>query len=335
MAKKNVYNNFYDKESWNDVSTQNKLLLEDFMLELKQRKRADSTIAQYTNDLRIVFIFILRKLENKYILDLTKRDFRKYSLYLIEECEVSSARHNRLMSAARSLLNYAEEEDDYEYENNVARKVRGLSKEPVREIFFLTDEEVMRLKNELIKRNEYQKATLLMLAYDSAGRKAEIGQVIKDSFYDISKSNTNKVIGKRRKTFSLIYFSGTKECAKMWLDQRGEDDIESLWLTEIGGIKKPAKDSNLYDWFVSMRQIFFELEGVEKEFNVHSMRHTSLQNFAMGSHYVCEELNMEEGFPIEKLRLLANHENVDTTQGYLKDTSLDVLEDMFGIKIET
>jgi integrase len=159
--------------------------------------------------------WIYSNLENKNILILNKKDFRGYSLYLSEKCGVSSARHNRLLCALRSLLTFAENEDEYEYENNVAKKVKGLGNEPVREIFFLTDEQIMKLKNELIQRKEYQKATLLMLAYDSAGRKHELAQCNKLSFLDASKSNTNKVIGKRRKSFCLVYFSGTKECAKL------------------------------------------------------------------------------------------------------------------------
>ena len=68
----------------------------------------------------------------------------------------------------------------------------------------------MRLKDELIRREEFQKATMLMLAYDSAARRNEIAQVKKASFYDETRKNTNKVIGKRRKIFPLVYFREKK-----------------------------------------------------------------------------------------------------------------------------
>ena len=64
------------------------------------------------------------------------------------------------------------------------------------------------------------------------------------------------------------------------------------------------------------------------------MRHSALTNFGNGTHYVCQEMGLTAGFPIEKLRLIAHHESVDTTQGYLPDTSTDELAGMFGIKID-
>jgi hypothetical protein len=41
---------------------------------------------------------------------------------------------------------------------------------------------------------------------------------------------------------------------------------------------------------------------------------------------------MTNGFPIEKLKLIANHESISTTQGYLKDNSIEELAETFGIK---
>ena len=303
------------------------------MMELKQNKKSSGTISQYKSDIRILFMYIYKHLDNRSILELSKRDFRGYSLYLTEECKVSSARHNRLLSALRSFLTYCEEDDDIEYDNNVAKKVKGLSKEKVREIFFLTDEQIMKLKNKLIERKEYQKAALLMLAYDSAARRNELAGVKKQSFYDPSRNNTNKVVGKRRKIFSLVYFSGTKECVKLWLDQRGEDDIENLWIIGQGENKREADRDNLYEWFMYMRKLLSDIEGKDIDFNPHSIRHSCLQNLSDGTHYICRELNMNTGFPIEKLKLIANHESIDTTQSYLKDTSEDELASMFNIKI--
>ena len=216
MAKTNVYNNFFDKSIWDEVNQDNKDLLEDFLLELRQNKKSEGTIYQYLSDLRGVFCFIIKNFDNRSILELSKKEFRKFSIYLSEECKLSNARHNRIMSSVRSMLNFAEEnDDDYDYLTNVASKVKGLPKESVREIFFLSDEQIMRLKDELIRINEFQKATLLMLSYDSCARKNELYQVEKYSFYDKNKNNTNKVIGKRKKVFNLIYFSATKECAEL------------------------------------------------------------------------------------------------------------------------
>lgn len=329
---KNVYNIFFDVEIWKLVNQDNKDLLDDFLMELKQNKKSSGTISQYKSDINGIYCYIYKNLENKSILELNKRDFRSYSLWLTENCKISSARHNRLLSSLRSLLTFAENEDQYDYLINAASKVKGLPGESVREIVFLTDEQIIKLKNKLIELKDYQKASLLMLAYDSAGRRSELSQVQKYFFLDSEKHNTNQVIGKRRKKFSLFYFSGTKECVNLWLQQRKEDMIDSLWVMGKGDNKHAATREILYDWFVYMSDLLSEIEGKEIKFGSHSLRHSALQNMNDGNHYFCKELGMDSGFPIEKLRLYANHESVDTTQGYLKDNSLDELESMFKIK---
>ena len=107
-----------------------------------------------------------------------------------------------------------------------------------------------------------------------------------------------------------------------------------MWIVGEGENKHNASADSLYDWFMYMRKVLADIEGTEIEFNVHSLRHSGLQNLSDGSHYICKKLGMENGFPVEKLRLLANHSDISTTSGYLKDTSVDELENMFGIKID-
>jgi len=333
MKKGHVYNTFYDDKTWAIVLKSNKDLMEDYLLELKQNKKSEQTQYQYRSDLKGLMCYICKYLDNKDILSLTKRDFRSYSLFLTETCKVSNARHNRLLSSLRSFLNFCENEDDLEY-ISTARRVKGLPKENVREIFFLTNEQIIRLKNELVRRGDFQKSAILMLAYDSAGRKNELAQVQKYSFMDETKNLTNKVIGKRRKVFSLIYFSGTKECSKLWLQQRGEDSIDSMWIVGNGENIREANSNNIYDWFMYMREVLSEIEGKQIDINVHTFRHDSLENYNTGSHYVCKELGMEKGFPIEKLKLIANHSDISTTSSYLKDKTLDELGEMFNIKLD-
>ena len=80
-------------------------------------------------------------------MELSKKDFRNFTLYYTEELGVSSARVNRLMSMVRTMLEFATNEDDYDYEINYASKVKGLPKEAVREIVFLPNEAIMALYN--------------------------------------------------------------------------------------------------------------------------------------------------------------------------------------------
>ncbi|MCT4574493.1 site-specific integrase, partial [Bacillus thuringiensis] len=68
----------------------------------------------------------------------------------------------------------------YDYEFNVGSRVRGLPKNPVREITFITEEQIEWLIDELIAQERYMLATYLALSYYSAARKNEVYQVQKE-----------------------------------------------------------------------------------------------------------------------------------------------------------
>ena len=246
-----------------------------------------------------------------------------------KEKGMSNARVNRLMSAVRSMLEYGSNEEDYEndLEINYAGKVKGLQKESVRDIVFLSWEEIEIIYKELIKQERYQEATLLALGIDSAGRKNELHQVTKDSITP-DGNFTNEVIGKRAKKFRLMYNDMTKEAFELYMKQRGEDDIKSLWITSRGERRKLDVDG-LYDMVVSWRKILEEKTGEYKEFNVHSLRHISLELLSTGEHYVAKKLGKK--FDLDSLKLLAHHESIETTSGYLRDRSDDMLLEAFNL----
>ena len=169
------------------------------------------------------------------------------------------------------------------------------------------------------------------MAYDSAGRKNELFQVKKNSFYDESKSLTNIVVGKRGKKFPLVYFDWTKECAKLYLEQRGQDNIDSMWISGSGSSKRPIDSGGIYRWFIGMADLLSEMEGMDIPFNVHSLRHVGLDNMSTGTHHICKELDKEDGFSIEDLQKHAHHSDMSTTNSYLKNRDEEEILDMFGL----
>ena len=328
FKKKNVYNRFYDEAKWNNVPNFNKDLINDFLLELKAQGKSKGTISQYFNDLRIICIYIHDELRNKEFRQLKKKDFRNMVLFFKDK-GMSNARVNRLKSSVSSMLEFASNEEDYEddIEINYAGKVKGLQKESVRSIVFLSWEEVEIIYKELLNQERYQEATLLALGIDSAGRKNELHQVLKESI-TVDGNFTNEVIGKRAKKFKLMYNDMTKEAFNLYMQQRGEDDIESLWITSRGERRKLDVDG-LYDMVVSWRKILEEKTGEYKEFNVHSLRHISLELLSTGEHYLAKKLGKK--FDLDSLKLLAHHESIETTSGYLRDRSDDMLLEAFNL----
>lgn len=317
----------YNKKTWENVRDENKDILNDYILELKSKKKSDGTIYQYTADIKMFFCWVHDNIGNKYILDLKKRDFRNFFLFLEEK---SPARINRVQCSIRNLLEFCTQDDDEydEYDINIMRSIKGLHKEKVREIHFLTNEQIETILQFLLDNSEYQKALYLSLSYESAGRRNEVWQVEKNGF--LNNNKTNVVTGKRGKRFSLLYFSKSKEIAKLYFEQRGEDNIDSMWVTGKSDNKKPASYETLYNWVVNFRDILSELTNEEIEFNPHSLRHSALENYSDGSHYVLKEMGKDK-LDIKVLKVLANHSDISTTESYLKDKDQELLNEAFGL----
>ena len=330
MAKgKQVYNRFFEQSKWDEVPKFNKDLIDDFLLELKSQGKSQGTIHQYFNDLRIICIYIHDELGNKEFHKLKKKHFRNMVLFFKEK-GMSNARVNRLKSSVSSMLEFASNEEDYEdlMEINYASKIKGLQKESVRDIVFLDWNEVEIIYNELKSQERYQESLLLALAIDSAGRRNELFQVKKDSITE-DGSFTNEVIGKRGKKFRLMYNDLTKEAYNLYMEQRGEDNIDSLWIIGKGENKRPATYDALYNRVVSWRKILLDKTGEYKELNAHSWRHISLELLSTGEHYLCKKLGKK--FELNELKLLAHHNDLSTTDSYLRDKSDDMLLAAFGI----
>lgn len=323
-------NNLYSNEVYEKVNKESKLVLEDYILELKAKGRAVKTIEQYVFDIRMYLCYICENANNKSILELKKRDFRNFFL-MLQETGKSSARINRVQSSLRNLLEFVvDDEDEYEdYYQNPMKKIKSIEKNPTREIVFLEDKEIDYLLDYLIEHNKIQKALYVSLSYDSAGRRNEIIQVEKYSFLDDEKSTTNEVIGKRSKKFTLMYSNRTKEIAKKWLEERGEDDIDSLWVSYYNGKARPLRYETLYAWAISFRSILESEYDKDIPLNPHSFRHSSLENYENGTHHTLKYLG-EDKLDINTLRILANHNDISITQSYLKDKDSEVLNDLFS-----
>ena len=332
MARGRIYNNFYTPELWGQVNKENKRILEDFLAEYKQRKKSKNTISSYFQDLRIILIYILKEHRNKSVLEMNKKDFRGMSLYFTEECGMSSARVNRLKSSINSLLTFCEEDDDYDYEINMAKKVKGIPRERVRDDdddFFFTFEEFIKVRDILIEKGKLQSAVLWSLGFDSAGRRNELLQVEKHGLTENNK--TNIVVGKRGKKFCLVYLDDTKELIRQYLEERGEDDIDSLWYKNLNGKREPVTSDALYDRICSISNVLSEVRGENYNIFPHTMRHSRLECLAQGTDTrLLDENGNPKKFPLEQVQVFAHHSDVSTTQSYLRDHSEDTINSMFG-----
>ena len=245
---------------------------------------------------------------------------------------MSPARTNRLKSAINSLLTFCEEDDDYEYEINMAKKVKGIPRERVKDDednFFFTFDEFIKVRDILVEKGRLQDACLWSLGFDSAGRRNELFQVEKHGLLDGNK--TNIVVGKRGKKFYLVYLDDTKELIRQYLEERGDDNIASLWIKGSGENKQPITGDALYDRVCSISKILSEVRGEQCNIFPHTMRHSRLECLAQGTDTrLVDENGNPQKYPLEQVQVFAHHSDVSTTQGYLKDHSSELIDEMFG-----
>lgn len=176
---------------------------------------------------------------------------------------------------------------------------------------------------------DLQTAVMWSLAFDSAGRRNEVAQVQKYGLLDGNK--TNVVRGKRGKLFSLVYLDDTKELIRQYLEWRGEDDVDSLWISGKGETAKALSSNALYDRILKCNSILQEIRGEETNIFFHTCRHSRIECLSKGTD---DRLKDEDGnnrkYSLEQIMVLAHHSDVSTTQSYLKNTDEDTLNEMFG-----
>lgn len=327
-----IYNRIYNKDKWDQVSKYNKDLLENYMLQIRAEGKSPSSQKQYYNDARIILIYILEELDNKPLYKLNRKSFRNMVLWM-QDNGLSPARINRMLSTCRNLLNFGLDDDDFldDFEDCKVSpsRIKGIQKEKVREIIFLSDEEINIIIDELIEKKKFQQALLFALAYDSGSRRKELFQLKR---YDIDlESNIckSKVRGKRGKMYRPIYNDLTKKVYRLYEESR-TDTSDYLWITTAAdGSIKPASYEALYSWVISARKILKDKLGIEKDFNPHSLRHSAADNLENGSHYICKKVG--RSFTIMEIQKLLNHSDLSTTQGYLADRSEEELLSTFCV----
>jgi integrase len=218
-----------------------------------------------------------------------------------------------------------------EYDVNIAKKVRGVPRERVKDEdnFFFTFDEFIKVRDILVGRGDLANSLLFSLSFDSAGRRNEVFQVTKHNL--INSNKTNIVRGKRGKMFPLVYMDDTRELIKKYLEERGEDNIDSLWYKGSGNNKEEITYETLYDRFLKISDVLSEIRGEECFISPHACRHARIDSLlTMGDPRILDENGNPKKFTLEEIAMIAHHDSVDTTKQYTKDRTDEKIDEMFG-----
>lgn len=284
MGRKVQHNNIVTDELLLQCNQENIELGKDFLDYLRSVDRSPNTVDAYAHDLNIFWVYLLLHCNNKFFIDLSKRDISKYQSYCLTEYKWSPARMRRVKSTLSSLSNYVENmlDDEYEGFRPIIRKIENPTNEKVFTKTVLEESQIQKLLDYCVEKKRYDQACILALAAFGGRRKSELTRfkvsyfddenIIYGSLYKTPEPMKTKGRGSRGK--SLVVYTLVKPFKPyfdLWMNYRKENNIESEWLfpKKIRGkyIDEPMDVNTLDSW----AETFSRILGVD--FYFHSLRH--------------------------------------------------------------
>lgn len=281
MGRQTKQNHITTPELIAQINPENARLVKDYLTYLRSMNRSDTTIEAYKSDLDIFFVWVLLNANNKFFIDITKRDLVSYQNWLINENENSPARVRRLKAVISSLSNYIENILDDEYPNyrSIVKKIENPVNTPVRAKTVLDESDCNNLLNKLVEKKEYQKACMFALAMASGRRKSELvrfkvsyfdeSNIVYGSLYRTPEKVKSKGRGKQGKLLHFyVLVKQFKPYFDLWMQERERLGIQSEWLfPDLDDATQHLSAQTLNSW----AKTFSAILGVD--FYWHSMRH--------------------------------------------------------------
>lgn len=282
MGRSTVYNNITTEEKINAINSKNIELMNDFIDYLKSVDRAPLTIKNYKHDLQIFFCWCLDNLNNKYFVELSKRDIAKFQSFALNTWGWSSNRIRTVKSTLSSLSNYIENilDDEIIGYKPIVRKIENPVKQAVRDKSVFDKDELMSLLEILVEKKQYQKACALALGVASGRRKSELCRfkvdyfrdenIIYNTLYKTPEKIKTKGRGKGKYLNVYVIVDTFKKYFDLWMEERKRLGIESEWLLvnkDEKGNYVPISVSTLDSWATSFSAL------TTKPFYFHALRH--------------------------------------------------------------
>lgn len=280
MGRSTVYNDNITS-SWDEVSKENKQLVNDFIKYCKSNDKSPQTIHQYEEWLKVFFCWNYDENDDKFFVDLKRRDF----VYYFGWCRDLGMSANRIASLKSVLSSLSSEiellyEDVYPQFHNQLRALEPVKISTVREKTVISNQQMTEILEKLVEEKEYQIACYLALACASGSRKAELLQMkvnfftpereVFDGYMYCTPEIRSKGQGKRGKIIKKYVIKELfQPFLNLWLKEREEKGItmDSLFVTKKDGEYVPATVSTANSFAAKISKIF----GID--YYAHSSRH--------------------------------------------------------------
>lgn len=327
-----VYNkNITSEEKLKKVNPDNLDLENDFIEYLESIDRAKGTIKQYRANLHVFWCWNLEYNKNKFFVDLSKREIAKFQNHCIKEWNWSPKRMRTVKATLSSLSNFIENilDDEYDGYRAIVRKIESPVDETVREKSVFQPEELQELLDELVKREEYEKACLVALAMYSGKRKAELARfkvsyfddenlICGGALYKTPEKMTTKGRGSKGKLSDVyILAKQFKPYLDLWIQEREKLGVNSKWLFPKYADGAWSEDEHvttvtLDSWTRTFNRI------IGKPLYLHALR-----------HFFTTQL-LEQNLPESVVQMIQNWSSADMLRIYDDRSSDSQLEKYFG-----
>ena len=326
MKRSTVYNDDLTIR-WDEVNNKNKKLLKEFINYCVANDKSPQTCKQYEAQLKVFFCWNLNENDNKFFIDVKKRDFVNFFGWGRAEMGWSPNRLSSLRAVLSSFSNFIERilDEDYPMFRNVIKVLEPIRVEPVREKTIIEKDDIINSIEKLVSENQIQEACFLSLLFSSGMRKSEAVQMKveyfttnkKDVFnglaYATPKIRTKGHGAKGKQIPRSIFKASFDKYLNLWLDKRKELNIENeyLFVVKNNGEYVAASISTFNSW---IKRIGDEM-GVDLYDN--SLRHAFTTYLK------------KQGYPVDIIQKIQNWASADLVGVYVDSTNEEELDGFF------
>jgi len=325
MVKRHMEYHIYNaEEAWEDVSEENKILVKEFMEYVSATDKSPETKRVYIHNLKLFFQWVLNERENKFFAELKKRDFMSWLSYLVDTQKLSPSRVRQLRSTISSLSNFCENvlaDEDKRFENyrNLILKIPAPPLESVREITYLSDEQINKLLDWLEEQQAWKDCLYIVLSFYTGARKSEIRQFkISDFTKDTLQNGMYKTSLKRAKGRGKIgkqrYFLIPQEIVDKYLGlylTTRVDDLDDLFVTKYKGKVNSVSLNTFNHW----------CDKYSEYLGIPVYPHCYRSSIAT--------MLKERGKDPVKIQKMLGHKDISTTMGYIRENDEEDIIDLF------
>ena len=320
---------YFTKERIKLINPDNIILYEKYLKSciLRNKECETTTYKSYAGNMRQFQVYLAENWNNVGLYD---KDFFDNAIDIMEGfmgfCVETLKNHKKIIntkiaaissfyiwSVKRRLIEY------HPFDGKIDR-MKGANDERVTKDYFLTDEQIEYITNELETNKKYdiQDKILFHLSLDSANRVGAISKITLSSL-DITNDLFLDIREKGSKRVEIIFNKKCKEYIQEWLELRKNKDelkVDSLFITLYGNKYKAMSKGTLQDRAKKIGKII----GID-DFHMHCFRKTTINRI----------MNLTNDIQLAKE--LANHNNVSTTMIYVKPRSkVEIREKLNNIR---